>query len=214
MPSESSMTSKKNSSNHGRKGSSKIIPAHSPQQLYDPNNNAFWFSGGYRAKLRAYALCDYPNNAYYDPADNTLCIGYDSYHPRVKFAQDPTIIYHEMGHVFAYVMLNLRNNVDPNVVLESDLGYLFYDEAGAIGEGLSDYFSFVMNKEPISENGHWAVFWNHPALSLRKIPSISMVCPKTGTPDYPIQPIFITIPINRVPKLKIFTTQDKSYLTI
>ena len=126
-----------------------------PRQLYDLNSDAFWFHGNYRSKLRAYSLCEQPDNASYDPAENSLCFGYDSVYPAVKFAQDPTIIYHEMGHAFAYVMLNLRNNVDPNVTLESDLGYLFYDEAGAIGEGLADYFSFVMNQR--SHFGEWAL---------------------------------------------------------
>ena len=124
-----------------------------PQLLF--GSNAFWFDGPYRSKLRAYSLCDYPNNAFYDPADNVICLGYDSFYPTIKFAQDPTIIYHEMGHAFTYVMLNVRNKADPNVVLESDLGYLFYDEAGAIGEGISDYFSFVMNKR--THFGEWAL---------------------------------------------------------
>ena len=126
-----------------------------PQLLYGAGSRAFWFARGYRSKLRAYSSCDYPYNAYYDPADNSICLGYDGTFPQVKFAQDPTIIYHEMGHAFAYVMLNLRNKTDPNVTLESDLGYLFYDEAGAIGEGVSDYFSFVMNKR--THFGEWAL---------------------------------------------------------
>ena len=126
-----------------------------PQQLFRSRSNAFWFSGAYRSKLRAYSLCDYPNNAFYAPADNIVCLGYDSYYPTVKFAQDPTIIYHEMGHAFAYIMLNVRNKIDPNITLESDLGYLFYDEAGAIGEGLADYFSYVMNKR--THFGEWAM---------------------------------------------------------
>ena len=126
-----------------------------PQQLFGFGSKAFWFGGTYRSKLRAYSLCDYPNNAFYGPADNVICLGYNSEYPSIKFAQDPTIIYHEMGHAFAYVMLNLRNKADPNVTLESDLGYLFYDEAGAIGEGLSDYFSFVMNRR--THFGEWAL---------------------------------------------------------
>ena len=39
--------------------------------------------------------------------------------------------------------MNLNNNTTG-----IDLGDLFYDEAGSIGEGLADFFSYFMNKRP------------------------------------------------------------------
>lgn len=92
--------------------------------------------------LIAYANCDAEDNAYYDHTNQTVCLGYVSGHTNVKFAQDSTAIYHETGHFFQKLQLNLRNPViGPRV----DMGTNTYDEAGSIGEGLSDYYSYFVN---------------------------------------------------------------------
>lgn len=93
--------------------------------------------------LTAYANCDASDNAYYDHANSTLCLGYVSSNPKVKWAQDGTVIYHEAGHFFQKLQLNLRNDylVGPKV----DMGNSSYDEAGSIGEGLADFYSYFVN---------------------------------------------------------------------
>lgn len=92
--------------------------------------------------LIAYADCDAADNAYFDRALGTLCFGYLTDHPSVKWAQDSTVIYHEAGHFFQKLQLNVRN---PLAGPKADLGNIYYDEAAAIGEGLSDYYSYFMN---------------------------------------------------------------------
>ena len=93
--------------------------------------------------LTTYATCSFKDNAFFSPTTMTLCLGHSSQYRNFYFSEDPTIIYHEMGHVFNQILLNLNNNTTG-----IDLGDLFYDEAGAIGEGLADFFSYFMNERP------------------------------------------------------------------
>lgn len=94
------------------------------------------------SSLIAFANCDAADNAFFDPATQTLCFGYLSEHSSAKWAQDSTVIYHEAGHFFQKYQLNLRNSlIGPN----TNMGYSVYDEAGSIGEGLSDFFSYYVN---------------------------------------------------------------------
>lgn len=106
--------------------------------------------------LQAFSKCIIENNAFFDPAQNTLCFGYDD-KSNFRMVQDPSVIYHEVGHVLIKAMMNQRNitsGQDPNTgdlvfnshPYQSDLGEIFYDEAGAINEGIADYFSFYMNQ--------------------------------------------------------------------
>lgn len=104
--------------------------------------------------LVAYSNCDVFDNAFYSPGTFTLCFGTDSVSSKVKFAQDSTVVYHEVGHTFQDIMINLRN-VAAGITPKSTLGNLFYDEAGSIGEGVSDYFSYYMNKR--THFGEWAL---------------------------------------------------------
>jgi hypothetical protein len=95
--------------------------------------------------LTAYADCDEPDNAYFDRALGVLCFGYLTDVPSVRWAQDSTVVYHETGHFLQKFQLNIRNSlVGPRV----DMGNLNYDEAAAIGEGLSDFYSFFVNGRP------------------------------------------------------------------
>jgi hypothetical protein len=101
--------------------------------------------------LMAYADCDTPDNAYFKSSTNSLCFGYMSAYSNVKWAQDSTVIYHEAGHYFQKLQLNFRNYDQPTKV---DMGGLSYDEAGAIGEGLSDFYSYFVNGR--SHFAEWA----------------------------------------------------------
>lgn len=103
------------------------------------------FRGINNLPLIAYADCDNEyaaDNAFFDRTTQTLCFGYISTQPKVKWAQDSSTIYHELGHYFQRVQLNFRNY---SLTQKSDLGNLSYDEAASIGEGLSDYYSYYVN---------------------------------------------------------------------
>ena len=113
-----------------------------PSALYSSPNGAFVLG---QEKLKAYSNCDVQDNAFFSPATDSLCFGTDSEFAQVKFVQDPTVIYHEAGHAINKVMLNMRNRVNGITTVSSALGYQSYDEAGGIGEGLCDYFSYMMN---------------------------------------------------------------------
>lgn len=109
-----------------------------PSNLFTDGKN--WRKG---STLVGYAVTDLDNNATFDPAVYTITFGQDSTNEEVKMVQDPTVIYHENGHNLNQIMMNFRNPQDRALV---DLGSLFYDEAGSIGEGITDWFSFLMNQ--------------------------------------------------------------------
>ena len=114
-----------------------------PQQLFTSLDRAYWFKNGI---LKGYSNCGEENNAFYDPASNTICMGYIPVDPILYIATDPTVTWHEMGHAFNKVNVNMRHRAAmANIDQETALGYLFYDEAGAINEGLADWYSLFMN---------------------------------------------------------------------
>lgn len=92
--------------------------------------------------LIIYGDCNEPDAANFNNTTQSICLGYVSSNPTVKWAQDNTAIYHETGHFFQKLQLNLRN---PLIGPRVNMGTLFYDEAGSIGEGLSDYYSYFVN---------------------------------------------------------------------
>jgi hypothetical protein len=98
--------------------------------------------------LIAYADCDAEDNAYFDRTTNTLCFGYMSDNTYMKWAQDSTVVYHETGHFLQRTLLNHRNFDSSSTALTktADMGNYHYDEAGSIGEGLSDFFSYYINQ--------------------------------------------------------------------
>lgn len=137
-----------------------------PKYLKD--TNLFWFQAitptndNYfrNSFLSSYALCNLELNAQFNPAGPELCFGKWKGHSNFFFSQDPTIIYHELGHALIAVMMNFRNGIPgfPTPTyhdLRSNLGGYGYDEAGSIGEGVADYYSFVMNKR--THLGEWAL---------------------------------------------------------
>lgn len=116
----------------------------------------FNFDGTYTLNetiLKAFANCDIENNSYYDQATEVLCFGYSGTptQKKLKWAHDSTIIYHEAGHFFQKQQLNYRNTAS---IVKTQIGNFFYSEAGAIGEGLSDFFSYYVNGR--AHWGEWA----------------------------------------------------------
>lgn len=93
------------------------------------------------------AFCpDSPNGqptVAYSPAERRICFGSKQVFNThgFSFLQDPSVIHHEMGHVLVDIMINLRNS---NSVVKTDLGFISYDEAGALNEGIADYMSYIM----------------------------------------------------------------------
>ena len=104
--------------------------------------------------LVAAADCNVVDNAYYEQTSHSLCFGYSGSGTTksLRWAHDSTIIYHEVGHFFQKMQLNLRNLLPTTP--KADLGSSVYTEAGAIGEGLSDFFSFYINGR--THWGEWA----------------------------------------------------------
>jgi hypothetical protein len=98
--------------------------------------------------LTMYAQCEFEGNAAFSPAGPSLCFGGLKKHPNFFFVQDPSVIYHELGHALISIMMNMRNGTSSSNYhpFRSNLGSVGYDEAGSIGEGLADYFSYIMNK--------------------------------------------------------------------
>ena len=116
-------------------------------------NRGFWFGHG-RRTLTSYSNCNFENNAHYAPAENVLCYGKVSALKEFYFAQDPTIVYHEIGHALQRIMLNIRNWSD-GINMAVYLGHIDYNEGGAINEGVSDYFSYFMTGR--DHLGEWSL---------------------------------------------------------
>jgi hypothetical protein len=118
------------------------------------NSELFWFksmsdpdSKIFKSDyLTSYAQCELDGNASFSPAGPTLCFGGYSELPGFYFVQDPDIIYHELGHGFVSIMMNLRNGIGSSDyhLFRSNLGSYGYDEAGSINEGIADYYAYVM----------------------------------------------------------------------
>lgn len=119
------------------------------------SNYAWWF--GSTTSLVTWAVCDFTNNAFYSPAETALCFGRDEFDSKLWFAQDPTIVYHELGHALTQIMLNTRNKMEGvgTVPYNVALGYSSYDEGGMIGEGVADWFSYYINGR--SHFAEWAL---------------------------------------------------------
>lgn len=123
---------------------------------YLMNSKLFWFKGVSNADsqffrndyLAAYAQCDLPNNASFSPAGPTLCMGSFPDYPNLHTVQDPSVIYHELGHGLVSIMMNLRNGTSASSYhpFRSGLSSFGYNEAISINEGIADYYSYIMNK--------------------------------------------------------------------
>jgi len=92
--------------------------------------------------LTTYSNDGIANNAFFSPAQFSISLGYAQNHPNVLMVQDPAVIYHETGHALVSIMMNMRNT---SRLDRSELGYMLYDEGGAINEGIADFFSYYLN---------------------------------------------------------------------
>lgn len=144
------------------------LPLSIPKSIpsYLRNSKLFWFKAMSSIDtklfkydyLTAFANCTAEDGAaYYSPAGPELCFGFQSEIPGFQFAQDPSVIYHELGHALVSVMLNMRNGTSSSDyhLYRSGMGFLGYDEAKSINEGIADYYSFVINKR--THVGEWAL---------------------------------------------------------
>lgn len=119
-----------------------------PYQIYNTSTSQFTLN---RDVLNIFSNCDEENNASYNKTDEEICIGYSGSEKQLRWAHDSTIIYHEAGHFFQRLQINLRND---RLNMKGQLGNNLYSEAGSIGEGLSDFFSFYVNGR--THWGEWA----------------------------------------------------------
>jgi hypothetical protein len=84
-------------------------------------------------------------------------------------------------------MMNLRNQFTNGFALEktpfeSDLGELFYDEAGAINEGVSDYFSYLTTNRKVM--GEWAAGEQARPMNESEVQHQGRVPAKLRYPEY------------------------------
>lgn len=146
---------------------SLFIPPATKYNFVD--TQSYWLTEqGITSNMTAYSKCYLkPMNAFFSPADDTLCFGWNEDDENFFIVQDPDVIYHEVGHALVKVMMNQRNvtsGIDPNsssvyfdsLTFSSDLGDIFYDEAGAINEGIADYFAYYITERDTV--GEFALF--------------------------------------------------------
>ena len=117
----------------------QTVPRSIPPYLND--SQMFWFKGltnidsktfrnGF---INTYSQCEMENNSSFSPVGPELCFGYSSDFSNFYFVQDPTIIYHELGHAMVSILMNLRNATQTEAhSFRSSLGNFGYDEAGSI----------------------------------------------------------------------------------
>lgn len=172
------------------------LPKSIPEYLKD--SKLFWYKAISNTDsklfkfdhLTSYSQCELDGNASFSPAGPTLCFGGVKEYPGFYFIQDPSVIYHELGHAFISIMMNLRNGTEflQYHPFRSNLGSFGYDEAGSIGEGVSDYFSFMMNKrETFGEFALGKIYKQSRPLTernhLHKIPGLAET--SSGRLSYP-----------------------------
>lgn len=128
----------------------KSIPA------YLMNTKLFWFKGVVNADSRyfkndfltSYSQCELEGNALFDSVGPSLCFGSFKDFPGMHIVQDPSVIYHELGHAYVSILLNMRNGTNSTTYhpFRSALNSFGYNEALSINEGIADYYSYVMNQ--------------------------------------------------------------------
>jgi hypothetical protein len=129
------------------------------------DTQSFWFRSTnslLSPTLKIYSECKEDKSAYFASADASVCLGGDNEYPGFRFAQDPSIIQHELGHAAVFIMMNQRNTLYDDLNNEkifhdyqSDLGTSFFDEAGSINEGIADYFHYMMTGN--THVGEWGI---------------------------------------------------------
>jgi hypothetical protein len=83
------------------------------------------------------------DNAFYTKATTTsgtvvdmVCIGYSSTTPGAQYGDDATVVIHELQHA------NTGHSYSPTI----SLNQFYYDEAGAMNEGISDFAALIHTK--------------------------------------------------------------------
>lgn len=97
--------------------------------------------------LKMYASCSsIGNNASFNPTTFSVCLGYDPKIENFYWSQDKDVIDHETHHAIIQMAMNLRNRnpLINTIGLETNLGILYYDEAGCLGEAIADYGSYML----------------------------------------------------------------------
>ena len=117
------------------------------------------------AQLTVQSQANIENNALYDPIKNEVQLGFmtSSVSSKVPngalIVQDPSVLYHELGHAFMTVFLNMRNAELVSGTWRATPYQAFplygtYDELNSVSEGVADYFSYFMNGR--TTFGAWA----------------------------------------------------------
>lgn len=143
-----------------------------PVTKYDFNNtNTFWFTDsdtnniGLNKTLTFYSKQPLDQlNAFFGAARLEIGMGFNdqNFITTPYTMEDLSIVYHEYGHAFNYILMNQRNVVaDQSFItnyhqplFKSSLGKQFYDEAGAINEGVADWFAYFITQRDAL--GEWA----------------------------------------------------------
>lgn len=117
------------------------------------------------AQLTVQSGANIKNNAFYDPINNQILLGYltdgvsETNRNGALTVQDPTTLYHELGHSFMTIFLNMRNAELVSgswraIPYQAFPLYGSYDELNSVGEGIADYFSYFMTGS--TTFGQWA----------------------------------------------------------
>lgn len=85
--------------------------------------------------IRIDTHCEAPSNAYFNSSQNRVCLGYVDLSPRRYAADDSDVMIHELNH-------GINRILTSNEILSSS------PELGAIDEGLSDFWSNMLNNSP------------------------------------------------------------------
>ena len=125
---------------HPETNPNENFPTALPGNMYE--TGAQFYQG---TKLKTYALCPEPGNASFSPADFSVCLGYSTFFPKAKVAHDPSVLIHELGHAFSKIQLGMRTIAKTtDFPYRADPGYYFYDENGAINEGVADFYAHAI----------------------------------------------------------------------
>lgn len=132
-------------SNHVDFGYNSAIPSNLA------STNAFWHPSDV---LTTFSQTDLVNNAFFDPTSFITNFGFINHESRnIAVSEDPSVIYHELGHAITNILLNTRNVANALTVRATNK-YTVYDESGAIDEGLADYLSYYVTGR--AHFGEWA----------------------------------------------------------
>ena len=122
----------------------------------DMHRQAFWYHSDEDATLKVYSHCLQTNRPFFLSASLEVCLGEHEQIHNLNFSEDPSIIFHEVGHFFSTILFNQRNIAEQG--LQPDRRISFggngYSEMDLLSEGLSDWFAY--NQAGQSQVFEWA----------------------------------------------------------